>query len=150
MLDTIRNSLTKPANDETFSQNPCPKPPDSGPTMPTFDKSQCPPETPQDIFDATNELIGRLRAKLVKEIPFPEPPTGIRIFNKVRGYHQAHLRRILTFLDGGLAEYAAGRPLMTELATRAIYENVANLCDFTETLKQLCNELDFDGIDDHV
>jgi hypothetical protein len=57
---------------------------------------------------------------------------------------------MLTFLDGGLAEYVAGRPLMTELATRAIYENVANLCDFTERLKPLCDELDFVGIDDHI
>jgi hypothetical protein len=57
---------------------------------------------------------------------------------------------MLTFLDGGHAEYLAGRPLMTELATRAIYENVANLCDFTDKLRPLCEAVDYDCIEKHV
>ena len=34
---------------------------------------------------------------------------------------------------------------MTELATRAIYENVATLCDFTDKLKPLCEASDYAG-----
>jgi hypothetical protein len=118
--------------------------------MPLFDKNQCPSGTPDAVFDMVNAVIDRLRAKLVREIVVPEPPLGIRVPNLVRGYLQAHLRRMLTFLDGGHAEYLAGRPLMTELATRSIYENVANVCDFTEKLKPLTAAADYDAIERHV
>ena len=39
---------------------------------------------------------------------------------------------------------------MTELATRAIYENVATVCDFTDKLKPLCDAVDYAGIEKHV
>jgi hypothetical protein len=118
--------------------------------MPTFDKSQCPPGTPDEVLQLVNLVIDKLRARLGHQINLPEPPTGIRVLNLVRGYLQAHLRRLLTFLDGGYDEYHAGRPLMTELATRAIYENVATLCDFTDKLKPLCDALNIESIEQHV
>lgn len=105
---------------------------------------------PVELLDGVNAVIAGLRSRLVKEIILPEGPLGLRVPNLVRGYIQAHLRRMLTFLDGGHAEYLAGRPLMTELATRAIYENVAYLCDFTDKLKPLCEAVDYDGIEKHV
>lgn len=118
--------------------------------MPLFDKCHCPSGTPDATFEMVNAVIDRLRAKLVTQIVLPEPPLGIRVPNLVRGYLQSHLRRMLTFLDGGHAEHLAGRPLMTELATRAIYENVANVCDFTEKLKPLMDAADYDAIERHV
>jgi hypothetical protein len=118
--------------------------------MPLFDESHLPSGVPEEVRHGVNTIITGLRGRLVKEIVLPEGPLGLRVPNLVRGYLQAHLRRILTFLDGGHAEYLAGRPLMTELATRAIYENVANLCDFTDKLKPLCEAVDYDGIEKHV
>ena len=118
--------------------------------MPLFDESHLPPGVPEEVMHGVNTVIAGLRGRLVKEIVLPEGPLGLRVPNLVRGYLQAHLRRMLTFLDGGHAEYLAGRPLMTELATRAIYENVANLCDFTDKLKPLCEAVDYDGIEKHV
>jgi hypothetical protein len=118
--------------------------------MPLFDESHLPPGIPEEFMHGMNTVIAGLRGRLVKEIILPEGPLGLRVPNLVRGYLQAHLRRMLTFLDGGHAEYLAGRPLMTELATRAIYENVASLCDFTDKLKPLCEAVDYDGIEKHV
>jgi hypothetical protein len=51
------------------------------------------------------------------------------------------------FLEGGHAEFLASRPLMTEMASRAIYENVANLCDFSRRLRPLCEAGDYGGVD---
>ncbi len=118
--------------------------------MPLFDESHLPPEGSQELLDSVNGVIARLRGKLVKEIVLPEGPLGLRVPNLVRGYLQAHLRRMLTFLEGGHAEFVAGRPLMTDLATRAIYENVASLCDFIDKLKPLCEAVDYAGIEKHV
>jgi hypothetical protein len=118
--------------------------------MPLFDASHLPPGMPVEVMHVVNTVIAGLRGRLVNEIVLPEGPLGLRVPNLVRGYLQAHLRRMLTFLDGGHAEYLAGRPLMTELATRAIYENVANLCDFTDKLKPLCEAVDCDGIEKHL
>jgi hypothetical protein len=81
--------------------------------MPMFERSQFPPEFPDVLCHEVNALIDRLRARLVERIDLPEPPTGTRLFNLIRAYLQAHLRRALTFLDGGYAELNAGRPLMT-------------------------------------
>jgi hypothetical protein len=106
--------------------------------MSLFDKSQAPPECPDDLLKAINDLIDRLRMRLVDKITLPSPPYGFRIPNMTRGYIQAHLRRLIMFLDGGYAEFVAGRPLMTEMASRAIYENVANFFDFARKLKPLC------------
>jgi hypothetical protein len=116
--------------------------------MPIFDREQAPPEYPDELLAEVNALVDRLRAKLVQRIDLAEPPTGVRLFNMIRAYLQAHLRRALTFLDGGHAEYLAGRPLMTEMAARAIYESVANICDFADKLKPLCDSQDFQAIDE--
>lgn len=115
--------------------------------MPLFDKSQATDNTSDQHLDMVNMLIDRMRARLVDKIELPVPPSGFRLPNMVRGYVQAHLRRIVMFIDGGHAEYLAGRPLMTEMASRAIYENVATLCDFTKKLKPLCDTLDYAGVD---
>jgi hypothetical protein len=115
--------------------------------MPLFDKSQVPPECPDDLLRGINDVIDRLRARLVDKITLPLPPYGFRIHNMTRGYIQAHLRRLIMFLEGGHAEFLAGRPLMTEMASRAIYENVANLCDFARKLKPLCEAGNYKDVD---
>jgi len=54
------------------------------------------------------------------------------------------------FLEAGAAEMEAGRPLATELCTRAIYENIATICDFTDKLKLLCESVDYSGVEQLV
>lgn len=115
-----------------------------------FDRDNRPPEIPEVVVDELNELIGRLRRWKVDRIVLPEPPLGLRVPNLVRSYLQSHVRRCLMFLDGGHAEWIAGRPLVTELCTRSIYENVATICDFTDKLKPMLEGGDYDAVEKHV
>jgi hypothetical protein len=115
--------------------------------MPPFSRSEAPPELDDDHLAPINAVIARLRGKLVSQISLPGNARGLRTLNLVRGYLQAHLRRMIMLVDGGHAEFIAGRPLMTEMASRAIYENVANYCDFSEKLKPLCDTENYAAID---
>lgn len=115
--------------------------------MATFDREKRPTEISPEIMDEINALVDRLQARKVAEIKLPEPPLGLRVPNLVRCYLQAHLRRCLTFLDGGVVEIEAGRPLVAELCSRAIYENIAVICDFTETVKPLLDGGDYAGVE---
>jgi hypothetical protein len=114
--------------------------------MPLFELNKNPSDLPPQIFDVANALIDRLRARRVAEITLPAATTGLRTSNLVRCYLQAHIRRCLVFVEAGAAELDADRPLAAELCTRAIYENVATICDFTDKLKPLCESLDYAGV----
>jgi len=57
-----------------------------------------------------------------------------RTRNLVRSYIQAHIRRSLTFIEGGHAEFYSGRSLVADACARANYENVAAFCDFAKNL----------------
>ena len=116
--------------------------------MPLFNKSDCPPEMPEELLSALNDCIDLLRTKLVDHVVLAEPPLRLHAPNLARCYIQAHLRRILMFVDGGCAEFRAGRPLMTEMASRAIYENVATFCDYSTKLQGLCAAADYAGVND--
>lgn len=118
--------------------------------MPPFAKSECPPEMDDNHLEIINSVVERLRRKIVPSIILRESPSDGRTPNLTRGYIQAHLRRIIMFVDGGHAEYLAGRPLMTEMASRAIYENIANFCDFSEKLKPLCDNLNHEAMESLV
>jgi hypothetical protein len=118
--------------------------------MPLFDRNRPFREITPEVIDEANLLVDRLRARLISDIILPEPSTGLRVPNLVRCYLQAHLRRCLMFLEAGAAESAAGRPLATELCTRAVYENVATICDFSDKVKALCEAVDYSGVEQLV
>ena len=98
--------------------------------MDLFDRNKPLGELTSEVIDEANAVVERLRALRVTQIVLPEPATGLRVSNLVRCYLQAHLRRCLMFLEAGAVEMEAGRPLATELCTRALYENIATICDF--------------------
>ena len=118
--------------------------------MPLFDRDHTLPDISADMIDTVNFVYERLKSRKVAEIVLAEPESGLTVPNLVRTYLQAHLRRCLTFVEGGLAEIAAGRPLMAEMCSRALYENVATICDFADKLKPLCEAVDYEGVKDHV
>jgi len=103
---------------------------------------------PDNILSITNEAIERLQAKLLDRVVIGEPPKGLYAPALARCFIQAHLRRMLMFVEGGCAEFRAGRPLMTEMATRAIYENVAAFCDYSTKLQAFCEARDYAGLFD--
>ena len=100
--------------------------------MSLFDPNIIPAEcgTP-DYIDAVNKVIELLRARKVLSISL----LGVeRTRNLVRSYIQAHIRRCLTFIEGGHAEFYSGRSLVADACARANYENVAAFCDFAKNL----------------
>jgi len=115
--------------------------------MPLFDRIKTTPDIPPEVIDGANAIVERLQRRKVTEIILPEPSTGLRVPNRVRCYPQAHIRRCLTFIEAGAAELDANRPLAAELSTRAIYENAATICDFTDKLKPLCEAVDYAGVE---
>jgi hypothetical protein len=115
--------------------------------MPIFDREKPSAEVSADMIDLANVIYERLKSRKVSEIVLAEPRTGHMVPNRVRTYLQAHLRRCLTFVEAGLE---AGRPLAGELCSRAIYENVATICDFADKLKPLCEAGDYEGVDNYT
>ncbi|MGY4458293.1 hypothetical protein [Bradyrhizobium sp. LB13.1] len=103
---------------------------------------------PGSLLSLTNQAIERLQAKLLDTMVIGSPPKGLYAPALARCFIQAHLRRMLMFVEGGVAEFRAGRPLMTEMATRAIYENVAAFCDYSTKLQALCEAGDYAGLAD--
>jgi len=118
--------------------------------MPTFDVNKVPYGLEPILVEGANHAVASLRARRVSEIMLPEAPDGFLLNNKVRTFIQAHIRRCLTFIEGGLAEYHAGRPLITDQCSRAIYENVAAFHDFTEKLKPVLQGGDYQMIKDII
>jgi hypothetical protein len=103
--------------------------------MSLFDPNIIPAEcgTP-DYIDAVNKVVELLRARKVLSISL----VGVeRTCNLVRSYIQAHIRRCLTFIEGGHAEFYSGRSLVADACIRANYENVAAFCDFAKNLIRL-------------
>lgn len=93
---------------------------------------------PDNLLSLTNQAIERLQAKLLDHVVIRDAPKGLYAPALAQCFIQAHLRRMLMFVEGGYAEFRAGRPLMTEMATRAIYENIAVFCDYSTKLQALC------------
>jgi hypothetical protein len=118
--------------------------------MPTFDVTKLPYSLDPILVQVANRSVEALRTREVSEIPLAEPPHGFRLSNKVRTFIQANIRRCLTFIEGGLAEYNAGRPLIADQCSRSIYENVAAFHDFCEKLKPILATTDYKKIDDMI
>jgi hypothetical protein len=117
--------------------------------MPTFERDKRPYGLDAGTIDFANRSIDFLRSRKVGTIPLAEA-NGFRLSNRIRIFVQSHVRRCLAFVDGGLAEYGAGRPIVTDQCSRAIYENVAALNDFFEKLTPLVLENDHEKIDDNL
>jgi hypothetical protein len=116
--------------------------------MPLFDPAIIPLEcgTP-DYIAGINDVVDHLRAMKVASLTLAG--TG-RTRNLVRSYIQAHIRRCLIFIEGGHAEYYAGRSLVADACARANYENVAAFCDFAKCLISLLEARDHVAIRDFV
>jgi hypothetical protein len=118
--------------------------------MPPFDRTKPSDYITSEAIDDANAIVERFRSYRRSRIVLPEPGTGLRVPNLVRCYLQAHIRRCLTFVEAGAAEIEAHRPLAAELCSRAIYENVATICDLADKLRPLCEAVDYAGVEQLV
>ena len=115
-----------------------------------FDPNKFPYGLDPKAVEGANAAIAKLWVRRLAEIHLAEPPHGYRLSNKIRLYTQAIIRRCLVCVEGGLAEYHAGRPLITDQCSRSIYENVAAFLDFAGKLKPLIEAGNHAGIDDLI
>jgi hypothetical protein len=118
--------------------------------MPVFNKDDVPPEFNDDILKTLNEMIDRFRSALVPSVELRDPELGIRTPNLIRCYLLAHIWRIITFIDGGLSEHRAGRPLMADMAARAIKEDIACIVCFMDDIGPLLEAGDLEAVDKFV
>lgn len=118
--------------------------------MPVFDRSNTPPEATKELVDGINAIIVGFRAMKIDSIQMAGPKSGSWYRNLIQVYVQAHLRRVLTFIDAGHAELKAGRSLVTEMCSRSIYEGVACFCDFVNNLCPLLDANDVASVDEFI
>jgi hypothetical protein len=71
-----------------------------------------------DTIRVANAVLRQLYKMRVSSIIFPEEDLGFEQASMTRVYLQSHLRRLLMFLQGGVAEYRAVRPLVAISAAR--------------------------------
>jgi hypothetical protein len=115
--------------------------------MSTFDRSKLPGDLTVDIIDTTNAAIDRLRARKIASL-HSDSTSAIGWFkNWAHLYLQAHIRRSLSFIDGGVAELAAGRTIVTALCARSLLEDAAVIWQFVERLTALLDQGDEDQIE---
>jgi hypothetical protein len=118
--------------------------------MAEFDPGKTPYGLSPVLVDAANQAVDQLRRRKVAAIAIKEPPAGFRLSNLVRMYTQAYIRRCLTFVEGGMAEHAAGRFLLTEQCSRSIYETVASYYDFSRKLIKLLENPNHQELHDFI
>lgn len=111
--------------------------------MPLFDRSSAPYGITPEVVDLANKAAADLAARKTSIIPTIDAESGRTVPGLTRSYLQAHIRRCLTFLEAGIAELNAGRSLVTNLCVRAIYENIAAVCDFADKFAALLDAGDY-------
>lgn len=97
-----------------------------------------------------NDIIRRLRGRLLDRIEVQEPEGRFRVSNLIRVYNQAHLRRSLMFIATAHHHVYSGCGLVALTAVRCIFETVANFLDFENKLQVLLSEGDLQEIHDFV
>jgi hypothetical protein len=115
-----------------------------------FARSNVPPETSEELIAGLNASIVRLRSMLVNSVQIAGPHSGPWYRNLIQIYIQAHLRRLLSFLDAGHEELHKDRPLVTHMCARAIYETVACFRDFVVQVLPLIDAEDIDNLDNFL
>jgi hypothetical protein len=115
--------------------------------MVQFDENELPDAIVNvEMVRAANGILRQLYKMKVDTIrldgPDVKPDPGM-----TRLYLQSHLRRMLMFLEGGVAEYRAFRPLVAVSAARSVYESVASIHDFCTKFNALIDQSDFTDAD---
>lgn len=106
-------------------------------------------ELPDAIINAemvrtANAVLRQLYKMKIDSIKLDDT-MGFPQSGMTRLYLQAHFRRLLMFLEGGVAEYRAARPLVAISAAKSVYESVASIHDFCTKFNAMLDRSDFGG-----
>lgn len=89
-----------------------------------FEQSKMSPnDTMYEHIDDINRAIADVRSHLTHEIKLDPELSHMSVFVDAQRYLQAHVRRALMFLDGGLHALEGGYGLVALTCARSIYES---------------------------
>lgn len=110
-----------------------------------FDRSRLPPDSDllQDL-DGTNKAIADMRSILRETVPLGTDMVTM-LHELAECYFQAHIRRALQFLDGGMHALDAGYGLIALACARSLYESAACVKDFADRVRKLMDDQDVPG-----
>ncbi|WP_354069605.1 hypothetical protein [Bradyrhizobium sp. LB5.2] len=94
------------------------------------------------LVDHANTIVDRARSALVDKLSTRGPTASHTLAAYAIAYFQAHMRRALEFLDGGMEEMSNGRALVATTCARSVLESVACFHDFCRRLTLLLDEGD--------
>lgn len=92
--------------------------------------------------DDINRAIADVRAHLADEIKVDPELSHMSVFVDAQRYLQAHVRRALMFLDGGLHALQGGYGLVAIACVRSVYESTACIYDFSERFSKIAETMD--------
>jgi hypothetical protein len=96
----------------------------------------------RETVDNANAIVDRVRSLLVDHLSTRGPTLGYTVDAYANSYFQAHIRRALEFLDGGMEELSTGRAFIAATCARSILESVACFHDFCGRLTLILDEDD--------
>lgn len=111
-----------------------------------FDKNRLSTaDTMYEHVDDINSAIADVRARLVDEISTSAPNWNFWVLTSAQRYLQAHIRRALMFLDGGLHAIDGGYGLVAITCARSLDESAACIYDFCTRFCDMLEAKDVDG-----
>lgn len=108
-----------------------------------FDRSRLPPSDETfEYVDDINRAIADVRSHLTDEIKIDAKLSHMSVFLDAQRYLQAHVRRALMFLDGGMHALEGGYGLVAITCVRSVYESAACIYDFSERFFKIAETKD--------
>jgi hypothetical protein len=108
-----------------------------------FDRSRLSPNGEMyEHIDDINRAIADVRSHLTDEIKVDLELSHMSVFVDAQRYLQAHVRRALMFLDGGLHALEGGYGLVAITCVRSVYESTAFIYDFSERFFKIAETKD--------
>ena len=115
-----------------------------------FDPAKFPSEIPRQWIDGANRGILLMRERLVDKIEYRNISHFEICCRWVEIYLQAHIRRALNLIEGGLAELHANRPIIAALCARALIEDGAMVWHFQRRVNVFLDDKDTNGLESFV
>jgi hypothetical protein len=108
--------------------------------MLTFDPSKASSDIKPWEIDNANSGIAVLHSRKVDSVALDSPSQLERVGHWIDTYVQAHIRRAISLIEGGISEINAGRPLTAAFSARALMEDAAVFWIFLEEVRKLLDQ----------
>lgn len=118
--------------------------------MMLFSRTDLPEDANVETVDVINATIKRLHIRKISSLSYADQNMAEWSSTWARVYIQAHIRRSLSLIEGGLSALEGKRPLVTALCARGLMEDAAAIWDFIERLNTLLDKGEEDSTEEFV